>query len=277
LIALLGLLIVPEAFAERRGGDGGMNHPDRDMHPGAEATPRGYEHETEQGRQNVEQNRDERANTDGSPANDRAERDDPAAMRRAVAVPGGAVAPRENQAERRNGCSYQRGHRGVSGCDYYYDNESDDYYDAEGEPMPENWSPDQQWPAGASAAPQPKSSGAPSQGAAKLAPAPGPEDYTESFTPEGNDGIRDKLMAGRKLWMQKKAVLEDANAAVARAEYQQDQTGKAVDPRLIANQKQAHQEAEAAYHALAPLVQQARDAGVSPRVLELYNEMNQAD
>lgn len=129
------------------------------------------------------------------------------------------------------------------------------------------WSPDQPLPSDSNASP----------GAAKLAPAPGADDDLESFNPEGNDALRDQLVAGRKNWMQKKAILDDINAAVARAEYQKYQTGRPVDPRLVAEQQVARNEAKAAHDALTPLVEQAREAGMSARVLELYNEMNQAD
>jgi hypothetical protein len=275
LITLVSLALAPDAFAQNRR----VEHPDHVMHPGAEATPRGYDRETEQNRDQIDANRAER--NGGEAPVDRVEH--PEAARRAVAVPGGGipgvgvpgrgVAPRADV--RRNGCVYHRGRVRVAGCDYYYDDDGD-YYDYEGEQMT-GWSPDQPWPAGATASPQSTTAEDASPGAAKLAPAPGPEDYDQHYAPDGNNALRDALIAGRKNWMQKKAMLDDANGAVARAEYKKYETGAAVDPSLVERQQQAQREADAARDALAPLVEQAREAGMSPRLLELYNEMNDAD
>ena len=161
--------------------------------------------------------------------------------------PGNAAAHRA-----RHGC--RRGVRPRAGarCDYYYDDE------------------DQAVPA---APVDPGRSAQPESGAAKIAPTPKPEHYDKSFTPRGGDQLKEKLIAARKNWVVKKNQLEEASAAHARAEYQAEQTGRPVDPALFAREQEARQEAEAAHAAIAPLVEQGREAGMSPEVLELYEQM----
>lgn len=277
LIALLSLALAPSAFAQMRFEE----HPDREMHPGAEATPRGYEHETEQRSKDVEQNRSAREGTDA-----RVERVEPGTARRVETVPGRAVpgvgvpgrgvpgravAPRADA--RYRGCAYE-GRRGRgSDCDYYYDSQGV-YYDVEGQPMP-GWSPDQPMPSGSMDSTGSSPSQAPdvSPGAAKIAP-PQEGSVDEDYTPQGGNSLRDKMIAGRQNWLHKKQALDDANQALAQAEYQQQQTGRSIDPRVIARQQQAEKDANAAYEALAPLVEQAREAGISPHMIDLYNEIN---
>lgn len=161
--------------------------------------------------------------------------------------PGNAAAHRA-----RRGC--RRGVRPRAGarCDYYYDND------------------DQAVPA---APVDPGRSAQPESGTTKIAPMPKPANYDESFTPHGGDQLKEKLTAARKKWVIKKNQLEEASGAYARAEYQAEQTGQPVDPALFAREQEARQEAEAAHAEIAPLVQQAREAGMSPEVLELYEQM----
>ena len=128
----------------------------------------------------------------------------------------------------------------------------------------QGWSPDQPLP-GEGTAPA----------APKMAPSTGIADDAQIYSPQGGKDLKEKLISGRKHWLQKKGELDDANAALARAEYQTGQTGKPIDPRLIERQKQAQQEAEAAHAALAPLVEEGRAGGMSPKTLELYDRANE--
>lgn len=161
---------------------------------------------------------------------------------------------RERRARRR--CA-RRERPGVPGdCDYYYDDddESSDWAPADS-PTPEAASP----------------------GAAKIAPLPRPDGNVESYAPSASKELEEQLTSARRNWLQKKSDLDDANGARARAEYQALQTGSPVDPAIIARQDKAKAEASAAHAALAPLVEQAREAGMSPELLDLYNRSNAPD
>ena len=180
----------------------------------------------------------------------------------------GAVRPETRPAEKlnripgkaaerraRRGCRRGVRPRADVRCDYYYDGENDE----------EQAAPDVD--PGGSAQPQADS------GAAKIAPMPNQEDYDESFTPHGGEQLKEKLIAARKNWDVKNNELKEARAAYARAQYQAEQTGRPVDPALLARQQEARQEAKAAHAAIAPLVEQGRKAGISPEALKLYERM----
>jgi hypothetical protein len=167
-------------------------------------------------------------------------------------IPGNAAAHR---ARARHGCRRGVRPRADVRCDYYYDGDE------------EQAAPDVD--PGGSAQPEAE------PGAAKIAPMPNPEDYDESFTPHGGEQLKEKLIAARKNWVIKKNQLEEASAAYARAEYQAEKTGRPVDPALFARQQEARQKAEVAHAAIAPLVEQGREAGMSPEVLELYERMTE--
>jgi hypothetical protein len=169
-------------------------------------------------------------------------------------IPGNAAVHR---ARARHGCRRSVRPRADVRCDYYYDGDDDE----------EQAAPDLD--PGGSAQPQAE------PGAAKIAPMPHPEDHDESFTPHGGEQLKEKLIAARKNWVTKKNQLEEASAANARAEYQAEKTGRPVDPALFARQQEARQEAEAAHAAIAPLVEQGHEAGMSPKVLELYERMTE--
>lgn len=161
------------------------------------------------------------------------------------------------------GC-HRRAPRGPKvGCAYYYDDDGE-YYDENDQPM-RGWSPDQPLP-GEGTAPA----------APKTAPSTGIGEDAQTYSPHGGKALKERLISGRKHWLQKKGELDDANAALARAEYQVEQTGKPIAPRLIERQKQAQQEADAAHAALAPLVEEGRAGGISPKTLELYDRANES-
>jgi hypothetical protein len=273
LILLWAIALVPSAFAQRHG-------PGEDRDTRGPGYPGGIE--TEQRERAVD---DERALNGGNGAE--ADRID--ANQRANGVDRD---PRElgtaseiDDARRRNtpqrerrqqrACAYDGGRARSADCDYYYDDDGQ-YYDAEGEAMI-GWTPGD---------PMPSESGtnrATSPGAAKLAPAA--EDatassavvYTERFGPQGSNTLRDALIAGREHFLEKKRIYQDASAAMARAEYAEYESGRPVDPDVIAREKAARREAEVARAALAPLVEEARKQGISPDLIDLYNEQSQLD
>jgi hypothetical protein len=104
---------------------------------------------------------------------------------------------------------------------------------------------------------------------AKLAPPALPDGNTQSFTPQLTGTLREQLASAHRNWTDAKSQLDEANAVWARAEYQADQKGSAVDPAIVAEQERAQREANAAHAALLPLVEQARDQGVSPELVNL--------
>lgn len=162
-----------------------------------------------------------------------------------------------HRARARHGCRRGVRPRADVRCDYYYEGDVDE---------------EQAAPAvdpGRAAQSQAE------PGAAKIAPMAHHEDYDKSFTPHGGEQLKEKLVAARKNWVMKKNQLEEASAAYARAEYQSDQTGRPVDPALFARQQEAMQEAEVAHAAIAPLVEQGHEAGMSPEILELYERMTE--
>jgi hypothetical protein len=141
-------------------------------------------------------------------------------------------------------------------CDYYYDED--------GKELPAADSGD---------AAQPQAA----RGPAKIAPPPRQDGDIESFTPHADKQLKQKLIAARKNWLKEKSHLDDANTARAKAEYQATQTGSSVDPAIIARQQEARKEAAAAHAALSPLIEQGREAGIAPEVLDLYERANSPD
>lgn len=125
------------------------------------------------------------------------------------------------------------------------------------------------WVEGAPAsAPAPAAEPAPA--AAKIAPERQGE--AESFSSHVSDELEEQLVAARKNWMAKKELLRDVNSEWAQAQYEADRAGAAVDADVVARQASAQSEADAARAAMGPLVDQARESGMSPRLLEMYME-----
>jgi len=138
--------------------------------------------------------------------------------------------------------------RRVGGCDYY---DSDEPQIVEGAPA---------------AAPASE----PAPPAAKIAAPSGPQGEVDSFSSHVSDDLEQQLVDARKNWQEKKQQLRDANSDWAQAQREADGAGNAVDSDVVARQASAQQEADAARAAMAPLVEQARESGMSPELLDMY-------
>jgi len=87
-------------------------------------------------------------------------------------------------------------------------------------------------------------------------------------TPDTPAALKGRMMAARKRALAAKAQLESASAAYARAEY--EQTPASQRSALSASQQTAQQAYDQALEEISALVEQARESGVDPEVLELY-------
>jgi hypothetical protein len=80
--------------------------------------------------------------------------------------------------------------------------------------------------------------------------------------------LKARLTAARKTALAAQKKLEDANADFARGEYRK--VDGAERGALSGNQKSAQQEYNEAIDAMLPLVEEAHESGVDPKVIELY-------
>lgn len=80
--------------------------------------------------------------------------------------------------------------------------------------------------------------------------------------------LKARLTAARKTAIAAQKKLEDANTDFARGEYRK--VDGAERDALSGNQKSAQQEYNEAIDAMLPLVEEARESGVDPKVIELY-------
>jgi hypothetical protein len=273
-VLMLAIAFVPTAFAQRR-VDGEPRENAQRGYPGGV--------ETEQRERAVDQERalhgGAGAESDRIDANERANGVDRGPHEIGTASELNDVRrqyiDRPDHDERRDqrACQYRDRSARPPNCDYYYDDDGQ-YYDVAGQVMV-GWTPGDPMPTAANR------DGSP--GAAKLDPAAGDAEtstgqvYTEKFGPQGTNALRDALIAGRENFLEKKRVYDAASAAMARAEYEEYETGRPVDPTVIARQKAAKADAEAAHAALAPLVEQAKKQGLSPDLIDLYNQESELD
>jgi len=95
--------------------------------------------------------------------------------------------------------------------------------------------------------------------------------YRATAAPE----MVDRLAAARQEWLAAVAELEEASGAYARALYTAGEDGR-VDPAVAARNEAAEERLHAASARIPSLVEEARQAGVSERVLSLYVRMTTA-
>jgi len=87
-------------------------------------------------------------------------------------------------------------------------------------------------------------------------------------TPNTPAELKARLTAARKHVLATQKKLDDSKADFARGEYRNVEGAER--DALTANQKRAQQEYDEAVTVISPLVEEAREAGVDPKVLELY-------
>ena len=87
-------------------------------------------------------------------------------------------------------------------------------------------------------------------------------------TPNTPAELKARLTAARKHVLATQKKLDDSKADFARGEYRKVEGAER--DALSANQKRAQQEYDEAVAVISPLVEEAREAGVDPKVLELY-------
>lgn len=115
--------------------------------------------------------------------------------------------------------------------------------------------------------PTPGANPASASSAAPAAPAASPEVVTIG-TPNTPAELKARLSAARQRVLEAQKDLESANEAQARGTYRKLE-GAEMDA-ISANQRRAQQEYAEAIAEVPPLVEQARQAGVDPTVIELY-------
>ena len=109
----------------------------------------------------------------------------------------------------------------------------------------------------------------PAPPAAKIA-HPRRQGEVESFSSHVSDDLEEQLVGARKNLLAKQEQLRNANSDWAQAQYEADRAGTAVDSNVLLRQASAQEEADAARAAMGPLVEQARESGMSPQLLDLY-------
>jgi hypothetical protein len=112
--------------------------------------------------------------------------------------------------------------------------------------------------------PMPDATSAPAPSATPAAPA----EVVTIATPTIPGALTERLSVARKRALKAQEDLENANAAQARGTYRKVE-GAEMDA-LSANQKRAQQEYAGAIAEIPPLVEEARQAGLDPKLIELY-------
>ena len=103
--------------------------------------------------------------------------------------------------------------------------------------------------------------------AAKPAPA-APSGAVTLATPNTSEELKARLTVARKHALTAQKELESANAALARGLYRKVEGAE--EAALSASQKRAQQGYDEAIVAIEPLVEEARESGVDPKVIDLY-------
>jgi uncharacterized protein YdeI (BOF family) len=115
--------------------------------------------------------------------------------------------------------------------------------------------------------PDPSASAPHEKPSAKEAPA-APVGLVTVGTPNTPRALKDQLGAARQRALKARKDLESANVAFNRAESDGIQAAERAD--LAQRQAQAQQEYDDAIAAIGPLVEEAREAGVDPKAIELF-------